>query len=49
LVRVSTNMRKKTAPLLDYYRNKGNLRNVNGEQEIDRVTEDIQAILKELA
>jgi len=40
---------KKTAPLLDYYRNKGNLRNVNGEQEIDRVTEDIQAILKELA
>jgi len=40
---------KKTAPLLDYYRNKGNLRNINGEQDIDRVTEDIQAILKELA
>lgn len=36
----------KTAPLLEYYRNQGNLRQVNGEQEIDAVTADIHKILR---
>lgn len=36
----------KTAPLLDYYREKGLLREVNGEQDIDRVTADIVTILR---
>jgi adenylate kinase len=36
----------KTAPLLDYYRKQGNLRQVNGEQEINAVTADIYSILR---
>lgn len=36
----------KTAPLLDYYRNKGLLRQVDGEQEIDQVTSAISGILR---
>lgn len=36
----------KTAPLLDYYRNKGLLRQVDGEQEIDQVTAAISTILR---
>jgi len=36
----------KTAPLLDYYRNKGLLRQVDGEQEIDQVTSAISTILR---
>lgn len=36
----------KTAPLLDYYRRKGLLREVNGEQEIDAVTQNIHSILR---
>jgi adenylate kinase len=36
----------KTAPLLDYYREKGLLREVDGEQDIDRVTAAIAAILR---
>ncbi len=36
----------KTAPLLDYYRNKGLLRLVDGEQEIDQVTTAISTILR---
>lgn len=36
----------KTAPLLEYYRNKGLLRQVDGEQEIDEVTSAISTILR---
>ncbi|SDE57834.1 Adenylate kinase [Paenibacillus sp. UNCCL117] len=36
----------KTAPLLEYYRNKGILREVNGEQEIDTVTAQISSLLR---
>ncbi|MNI92714.1 adenylate kinase [compost metagenome] len=38
----------KTAPLLDYYRNKGILREVNGEQDIQEVTAEISSILRGL-
>lgn len=38
-----------TRPLLDYYRNKGILVTVNGDQHIDTVTSDILAALKERA
>lgn len=36
----------KTAPLLEYYRNKGILREVNGEQEINTVTKQISSLLR---
>lgn len=36
----------KTAPLLSYYRNKGNLREVNGEQEIGTVAAQISLLLR---
>lgn len=36
----------KTAPLLDYYHNKGILREVNGEQDIDQVALEISSILR---
>lgn len=36
----------KTAPLLDYYTSKGNLREVNGQKEIDEVTADIVNCLR---
>lgn len=36
----------KTAPLLEYYRNKGILREVNGEQEINTVTAQISSLLR---
>ncbi|KQO12155.1 adenylate kinase [Paenibacillus algorifonticola] len=36
----------KTAPLLDYYSDKGLLREVDGEKEIDAVTADITSILR---
>jgi adenylate kinase len=36
----------KTAPLLDYYRNKGILNEVNGEQDIHQVTAEISSILR---
>lgn len=39
----------KTAPLLEYYRNKGILREVNGEQEINTVTAQISSLLRGLA
>jgi adenylate kinase len=34
-----------TKPLLEYYREKGVLRTVNGDQDIDNVTNDILAVL----
>lgn len=36
----------KTAPLLSYYRNKGVLREVNGEQDIQVVADEISSILR---
>lgn len=36
----------KTAPLLDYYRNKNVLREINGEQEIETVTAEINSLLR---
>lgn len=36
----------KTAPLLAYYESKGVLRQVDGEQDIDKVTADVYAILR---
>lgn len=36
----------KTAPLLDYYRTKGLLRQVDGMKEIDTVTSDIVSLLR---
>lgn len=36
----------KTAPLLTYYEDKGNLRQIDGEQEIDQVTQAIAALLR---
>lgn len=35
-----------TMPLLDYYQDKGNLVTVNGDQEIDKVFQDIQAAIE---
>jgi adenylate kinase len=36
---------KQTKPLLDFYQAKGYLRNINGQQEIDKVFEDISELL----
>ncbi|MNE75966.1 adenylate kinase [compost metagenome] len=36
----------KTAPLLKFYEDKGLLRQVDGEQEIDTVTKEIVSILR---
>ncbi|MBA2873139.1 adenylate kinase [Anoxybacillus calidus] len=36
---------KQTKPLLDFYQEKGYLRNINGQQEIDKVFEDISELL----
>jgi adenylate kinase len=36
---------KQAKPLLDFYQEKGYLRNINGQQEIDKVFEDISELL----
>lgn len=36
---------KQSKPLLDFYESKGYLRNINGQQEIDKVFEDICSLL----
>lgn len=36
----------KTAPLLDYYSEKGLLREINGEQDIQKVSADIRTLLR---
>jgi adenylate kinase len=36
----------KTAPLLAYYEKQGSLRNIDGEQDIQKVTADIHALLR---
>lgn len=37
---------KQTQPLLDFYENKGVLKNINGQQDIQKVFADIDALLK---
>lgn len=37
---------KQTQPLLDFYENKGVLQNINGQQDIQKVFADIDALLK---
>lgn len=37
---------KQTQPLLDFYNEKGYLRNINGEQDIDKVFSDIDELLQ---
>lgn len=36
----------KTAPLLDYYKNKGLLRDINGENDIEQVADQILSVLR---
>ena len=37
---------EQTQPLIDYYRNEGILKTVDGTQDVDKVFEDIVAILE---
>lgn len=39
---------KQTQPLLDFYKEKGYLRNINGQQHIDQVFSDINSLIGEL-
>jgi adenylate kinase len=39
---------KQTQPLLDFYENKGYLQNINGQQDINKVFEDVDAFLSGL-
>ncbi|WP_110926022.1 adenylate kinase [Bacillus massiliglaciei] len=39
---------KQTKPLLDFYGEKGYLRNINGQQDINKVFEDVDALLEYL-
>lgn len=39
---------KQTQPLLDFYEEKGYLKNINGQQHIDQVFSDIDSILRDL-
>jgi len=45
--RLEVNM-KQTQPLLDFYQEKGYLKNINGQQHIDQVFESIDLLLKGL-
>ena len=38
--------KKQTEPVLDYYKKKGLLADIDGEREIDEVTSDIRKALK---
>ena len=38
-------IRKQTEPVLDYYKKKGLLADIDGEREIDEVTSDIRKAL----
>lgn len=40
--------REKTAPILDYYREQGRLKNIDGAQTIEQVAGDIKKLLKTL-
>ncbi|MFJ8247812.1 adenylate kinase [Peribacillus asahii] len=40
---------KQTQPLLDFYGEKGYLQNINGQQDINKVFEDVDALLEGLA
>lgn len=37
---------EKTAPLIDYYRKKGVLVDINGEQPVEKVTEEIEKVIR---
>ena len=39
---------KLNTPLVDYYQKKGVLHEINGEQDIDKVYEDIKKVLTNL-
>ncbi|GIN22803.1 MAG TPA: adenylate kinase [Bacillus bacterium] len=39
---------KQTQPLLDFYQDKGYLKNINGQQHIDQVFSDIDSLLRDL-
>jgi adenylate kinase len=39
---------KQTQPLLDFYESKGYVRNINGQQDINKVFEDVDVLLKGL-
>ncbi|RST71796.1 adenylate kinase [Siminovitchia acidinfaciens] len=39
---------KQTQPLLDFYEEKGYLKNINGQQHIDQVFSDIDSLLRDL-
>jgi adenylate kinase len=39
---------KQTQPLLDFYENKGYLQNINGQQDINKVFEDVDTFLSRL-
>ncbi|VEF49912.1 adenylate kinase [Bacillus freudenreichii] len=39
---------KQTQPLLDFYQEKGYLKNINGQQHIDQVFSDIDSLLRDL-
>lgn len=39
---------KQTKPLLDFYEEKGYLKNINGQQHIDQVFSDIDSLLRDL-
>ncbi|HIH38599.1 adenylate kinase [Candidatus Woesearchaeota archaeon] len=41
--------RKSTAPLIDFYKKKGILREVNGEQTIENVAKNVNAIMQKIA
>ena len=43
--RLEVNMQQ-TQPLLDFYGDKGVLKNINGQQDIQKVFADIDALLK---
>ncbi|WP_144463324.1 adenylate kinase [Siminovitchia fortis] len=45
--RLEVNM-KQTQPLLDFYQEKGYLKNINGQQHIDQVFSDIDSLLRDL-
>jgi adenylate kinase len=47
IARRQATYREQTAPLLEYYRDRGLLRTVNGMQEPDRVSADIQQVIEQ--
>ena len=40
---------KSTKPLIDYYKASGHFHEINGDQPMEKVYEDIQAVLKKVS